>query len=944
MDQLELRKSITVTNSLDLQSTCSAVKYPSPRNRSADVLGVGLAPSPSVRISTRPSALRRSTPALARPFSTAHISMAPHYTSCTITDNDEPHSTRVAQHRQSKALEPPSVSSVPLTSLAIAEEVVAEEDSPMTAREKCMEQQRAAPPSTKQASRKPSAESTWSWASENQSQPRSGELSRSTSQSGRASRGTLDSRSSSIPSKWASYVLALRNKGSRNTIQPKQASGSDAEQSLRKVLVGKRLRTKPWANTGSQPVVVDEMANDATDNDVVEDLQPAKDRRPSSLISYLHDPDKIKKFSLELESLVNSEFEKRWQDVEQDFFTRDTAPPVTTSSTATEAVVTEPLKGLGIETAAAETTAEPETESVGGQPLAATVDENATAAKLVAVISNTSSHKADTCAKEPEAAKHSWTNPHLRIDSNLANSKRSSRGLRHSPSTDTLTVIDSELMKDPQVSGLDSTRKAASFKSQSSSPSGEPPSGPLPALPSAAPSGKAGGRNKSSERSIHIQSGESKPTSSVTLRLSKSTGPASERVRSLAVRSALDIRSCDELSRPVRPTNSAHISEETEPRSEAAESSVTALPQAKPDDKDVGSDGRSSSEQAPSHTDKIASGLQQGKAPTKRQPLSKSAIKIIVDTDPTTGNFKAGGMAPASGAAGSLRKRRTGTAEINDMIPARRHGGKKRASRREGASRNSTRRQIGCRNSVDYAIVSEDEVNPLVAPYYSTNNARTLSLYKPRVNETDLMSVKVNHLEAEVIDIRTQLKKQKDSIALMGAVVGFGCPAGPQLAARRYRESVAVMSTAAAPKNRYHGGVEPQIRGYATIDVRPMSSTSSVSTCTTTGGRSTTLASSAGEGSSTDPSECCDHPPAPLKKRMEQARHKASMRKNLSVPFVSVPAHRDLSQLSLRGEEWPWPAGYVGGRNKRKDWSFSVNITPTTSDFMDRHLEDMRAW
>ncbi|RMZ83780.1 hypothetical protein DV738_g1065, partial [Chaetothyriales sp. CBS 135597] len=885
MDQLKLRKSITVTNSLDLQSAYSAVKYPTQsecENIQSNRENIIQPERENIIQPERENIIQPERENIIQ--SELRISMAGHYTSSTTTTshNDEPDSTMVAQHRQSRALEPPSVSSLPLTSLAVTE-LETEDERPMTAREKCMEQQRASPPSTRHASRKPSAESTWSWASDHQSLTRSGELSRSTSQSGRGPRLAMESRSSSIPGKWASYVLSLRGKGPKSPVPPKQGGGSDAEQSLRKVLVGKRLRTKPWANTNLEsqpPVVADEATDEINNNDVVEDLQPAKDKRPTSLVSYLHDPDKIKKLSLELESLVNSEFEKRWQAVEQDLFMRET-----------------------------------------------------------------------TTAQATETTKRSWTNPHLRIDSTLANSKRSSRGLRHSPSTDTLTVIDSELMKDPQLSDLDKPQKASSFKSQSSSPSGEPPSGPLPALPTAAPSGKAGCRNKSSERSIHIQSGESKPSSSVTLRLSKNTG--TERVRSLAVRSALDIRSCDELSRPVRPMNSAHNIELTERGTDVAESTVTALPhlpttQAKPDqDKNDPSHTQPSSEQAQCHTESTVSPIQQNKATTKRQALSKSAIKIIVDTDPTTGNFRAGAIAPATGAAGSLRKRRTGTpAEINDMIPVRRHGTKKRGSRgqrRETASRNSTRRQTGGCSSLDYAIVSEDEVNPLVAPHYSTNSGRTLSLYKPRVNDADLMSVKVNHLEAEVIDIRTQLKRQKDSIALMGAVVGLGCPVVPQLAARRYRESIGVGSTTVAPKNRYHGGVDPKIHGYATIDVRPISSTSSVSTSTTTG-RSTTLASSAGEGSTTDPSECCDHPPAPLKKRMEQARHKASMRKNLSVPFVTVPAHRDLSHLSLGGEEWPWPAGYVSGRSKRKDWTFSVNITPTTSDFMDRHLEDMRAW
>ncbi|RMZ90035.1 hypothetical protein DV736_g2741, partial [Chaetothyriales sp. CBS 134916] len=816
-----------------------------------------------------------------------------------------------------------------------------------------------------------------------------------------------ESRTSSIPSKWASYVLFLRNKGSRYPVQPKHHGSSDAEQSLRKVLVGKRLRTKPWAHLGSKLVVADEKTNDADTDE--NDTLPAKDKRPTSLISYLHDPDKIKKFSLELESLVNSDFERKWQDTEQDFFTqgvkptRDTVPPVNTvSPTSTDLVVGNAPKGLGIQTGATEASAEPRIAALGGQMLA----HIASSSKLP-VMPDTSSCKADTLqgagltsGKEAETAQP-WANLHLRLASTFANSNRSSKSLKHSPSTDTLTMIDSELMKDAQVSALGKISRKASFinhqsKCQSSSPSGEPPSGPLPALPNtdipllATPAQKSAYPDNPLER---IQPGEARPISRATLRHSQDSDVSkgasmhashdntTEAGRSLAVRSALDLRSSNELSRPVRPKNPSvqldrsstrstgsrvqnehshehHISEATESRTERTESTVNALPlphlpspQPRPDhDKRLPappsqSHSRPSSQRTHSRTSTNASSLQQGIQPSpQRQALSKSAIKIIVDTDPNTGHFRAGGIAPASNIASSPKRRKIGVQpDMNDVTSVRRHGGRKRGAK---SQRRDTiaRRQMSRHGSHDCEIASEDEVNPLLAPHYSGNNTRTLSLYKPHLNDSDLMSVKFDHLAAEVVDIKAQLKKQNDSIALMGAVIGFGRPYLP-LTASKYRDSVGFISATAA-KNSYHD-VDNDIHGYAT-DMRPVSSISSGSTSTTTG-RSTTLASvgSGGDGSITDPSECSDLPPKPLKKRMELARNKPSMKNNVSAPLVSVAratTHRDMRHLSLRGEEWPWPTGQTGRKSNRKDWSFSVNIAPTTSDVMDRHLEDMRAW
>ncbi|RMZ86019.1 hypothetical protein DV737_g326, partial [Chaetothyriales sp. CBS 132003] len=574
----------------------------------------------------------------------------------------------------------------------------------------------------------------------------------------------MESRSSSIPSKWASYVLALRNKGSKYPLQPKQYASADAEQSLRKLLVGKRLRTKPWTHLGSKPVMVEGEKTNYTNTDEV-DPQPAKDKRPTSLISYLHDPDKIKKFSLELESLVNSDFERKWQDTEQDFFTqgaepeRDTLSPVdAVSPKATHMVVGDAPKGLGIETGAAQPLAKPTTEAAGRHSLA----RFASFSKLPTM--------PNTCSRE-------------------ANTK--------------------------QDAGLASGKDA-------------------------------------------------------------------------------------EAAQPRTSTN--------------------------------------------------AGSIQQGVKPTtQRQALSKSAIKIIVDTDPNTGHFRAGGIAPVSSVTTGLKKRKGSMQpDINDVTPARRHGGRKRGAKSHRkdvtATRSSSRRQMARQGSHDCEIASEDEVNPLLAPHYSGNNTRSLSIYKPRLHDADLMSVKFDHLASEVVDIRAELEKQKDSIALIGAVAGFGRPCLP-LTTSKYRDSVGVIS-ATAVKNSYHD-VDPDIHCYA-IDMRPISSISSASTGTTTG-RSTTLASagSGGEGSITDPSECGDLSPTPLKKRMELARNKASMKRNPSAPLVNVAratVHRDLGHLSLRGEEWPWPTSQTGGKSKRKDWTFSVNIAPTTSDVMDRHLEDMRAW
>ena len=542
MERHAPRKSITVTRSLEIKATFPTSNEFPPGSSVSVEGGGGAAEAPVVpiiRMSKSAGALhktltsdpprmstddRRSVTAMARKSVAA--------STATTSATDKPKTSKLPQFRQSKRWE--RVYNPLPAGLATIE---TEGEKPSTARERSMDQQRAAPPFSPQQSfapprflaLKPSMVSLKDDLSLLSAAGLCRPLSMPTWHALKAARA---SRPTSLPTRWARRVASFRRKSGQAYGRSESIRSQGKEPSVRKSHTKRRLRTKQKnadlrrkANWGASKInlAVLEDPDTVVNLDNVEHMQ-IRDKRSASFKKFLHDPEEVKKRSLDWGNmLANPEFDNYFFSPSGNvkLFTGANRKSLDLSEIARghEAAAEKLTDPAGVATeqggiSFAHDVAAPEAfayqsmpvgkRSTGPSPPERTSSKIGPKMAQVAYFSRATcipvragtrdtgamaySDLPDTSDNLESETEPQRGNLRQRMASTFSHAGRPSKTPKHVASTDTLAKIDAE-MKSPRLSTFDKIKQTTAFiipptRKNNPTPSGVPPPGPLPDLPS----------------------------------------------------------------------------------------------------------------------------------------------------------------------------------------------------------------------------------------------------------------------------------------------------------------------------------------------------------------------------------------------------------------------------------------------------------------------------
>ena len=530
------RKSITITRCLEIESTLSAGNRTPRRPKVSIEASAAEAPSvPMIRASKSAVALQKPLPSTPPRLSAderqSNATIARKSTAVSrdaTSTEDKPKSNKLPPFRQSKRWE--KFYNHQPAGLAAIE---TEGEGQKTAREKSIEQQRAelryevqsetpAPPAL-------APKLSLSSMHDNQSGVLSGGLCRPLSMpTWHAVKAERGPRRTSLPTKWATRVVSLRRKSGLTHKRSESVRSVSQDHSLRKVYMRRRLRTKRAiadlrrrANFGSKTTVVEDEEK-VLNLDGIE-RRPTKDKRSPSLLAELHDPERARKWSAECEAMLsNPEFDdgflaptiqltlspnatkksidfgissKQNQDDVSVLLKR--SPDRTAGSSVN---VGDPISLFAERAPQGKPTEKPlfapdppeRTSSRVGAGLAQVA--YSTKPKCISILNGFNDDGSASPVEVVEGVEATDTDvepKRINFRQRMAStfSTRSAKGLEHAASNDTLARIESEALKSPALTTMEKVKQSTAFimpppRRKGDNPSGVPPQGPLPDLPS----------------------------------------------------------------------------------------------------------------------------------------------------------------------------------------------------------------------------------------------------------------------------------------------------------------------------------------------------------------------------------------------------------------------------------------------------------------------------